>query len=185
MFVQCPPFQQSITCMTLAPRPHHFMRSSSQIHEEFICWRCFCVYFGSMGPHWFIAQWWKHAILKWVSLSQRRRRGRRARQLSPCVILLLLCFPSAIRSQVAATETCPRGALGSAVVAPQDLRSQNGVLRVNLALRSFRDAQGYFRYCYVDAEGHQAPTLRLQPGDLLILQLTNELSFVPQLNNAQ
>ncbi len=101
------------------------------------------------------------------------------------MILLLLCFPSAIRSQVAATETCPRGALGSAVVAPQDLRSQNGVLRVNLALRSFRDAQGYFRYCYVDAEGHQAPTLRLQPGDLLILQLTNELSFVPQLTSAQ
>jgi FtsP/CotA-like multicopper oxidase with cupredoxin domain len=33
------------------------------------------------------------------------------------------------------------------------------------------------RYCYVDEQGNQAPTLRLQPGDTLILNLKNEISL--------
>ncbi len=32
------------------------------------------------------------------------------------------------------------------------------------------------RYCYVDEHGNQSPTLRLQPGDRLILTLKNEIS---------
>jgi FtsP/CotA-like multicopper oxidase with cupredoxin domain len=35
------------------------------------------------------------------------------------------------------------------------------------------------RYCYVDANGAQSPTLRLQPGDLLILKLRNALGAPP------
>jgi FtsP/CotA-like multicopper oxidase with cupredoxin domain len=33
------------------------------------------------------------------------------------------------------------------------------------------------RYCYTDEQGNQAPTLRLQPGDTLILNLKNEISL--------
>lgn len=33
------------------------------------------------------------------------------------------------------------------------------------------------RYCYIDEHGNQAPTLRLQPGDTLILTLKNEISL--------
>jgi len=36
------------------------------------------------------------------------------------------------------------------------------------------------RYCYVTADGTQSPTLRLLPGDLLILRLKNELTIPAQ-----
>ena len=59
---------------------------------------------------------------------------------------------------------------------PADLRSQNGLLKVDLAIRSYADAGGTRRYCYISADGAQSPTLRLHPGDLLILNLKNELT---------
>ncbi len=73
-------------------------------------------------------------------------------------------------------EICPRFPIRSMVSAPEDLRSHNGVLEVHLSLLSFVAADGEMRYCYVNADGNQAPTLRLAPGDLLILSLKNELS---------
>jgi FtsP/CotA-like multicopper oxidase with cupredoxin domain len=36
---------------------------------------------------------------------------------------------------------------------------------------------GHVRYCYVDEQGNQAPTLRLQPGDTLVVNLKNEISL--------
>jgi FtsP/CotA-like multicopper oxidase with cupredoxin domain len=71
---------------------------------------------------------------------------------------------------------CFRGAEGSVVPEPEDLRSRNGVLEVELAFRNYRDARGQMRYCYVAKDGSQAPNLRLQPGDTLILRLKNEAS---------
>ncbi len=71
---------------------------------------------------------------------------------------------------------CFRGAEGSVVPEPEDLRSRNGVLEVELAFRNYRDANGKMRYCYVTKDGGQAPTLRLQPGDTLILRLKNQAS---------
>jgi FtsP/CotA-like multicopper oxidase with cupredoxin domain len=59
---------------------------------------------------------------------------------------------------------------------PPDLRSVHGVLSLELALRNFRAADGSIRYCYVTPTGAQSPTLRVQPGDLLVLQLSNELT---------
>lgn len=61
------------------------------------------------------------------------------------------------------------------VLAPQELRSENGLLQVELSLRNSVDTQGWMRYCYLDQSGNQAPTLRLKPGDLLVLKLKNEL----------
>ena len=73
------------------------------------------------------------------------------------------------------TEPCPRPAPGSRVAEPQDLRSHDGVLKVDLAIRNSRQSDGSMRYCYVLPDGSQSPTLRLQPGDMLILRLRNEL----------
>jgi FtsP/CotA-like multicopper oxidase with cupredoxin domain len=58
---------------------------------------------------------------------------------------------------------------------PVDLRSENGVLEVQLRYTNFRDALGQIRYCYRDNDGNQAPNLRLHPGDWLVLTLKNEL----------
>jgi FtsP/CotA-like multicopper oxidase with cupredoxin domain len=78
------------------------------------------------------------------------------------------------------TETCSRAAEGSTVEDQQDLHSENGVLRVELAFRSYREASGSMRYCYVAKDGSQSPTLRLHPGDTVILLLKNEASVSSQ-----
>jgi FtsP/CotA-like multicopper oxidase with cupredoxin domain len=56
------------------------------------------------------------------------------------------------------------------------LRSQDGVLKLQLAIHNFKEKDGSTRYCYLLADGTQSPTLRLNPGDLLVLNLKNELS---------
>lgn len=71
---------------------------------------------------------------------------------------------------------CPRPPPGSAVEEPQELRSHNRVLTVDLSLRNDKQPDGILRYCYLSADGAQAPTLRVRAGDLLILRLRNELS---------
>jgi FtsP/CotA-like multicopper oxidase with cupredoxin domain len=82
----------------------------------------------------------------------------------------------ACRAQEVADDACPRPSQGSAVPEPQDLHSQNGVLKVDLTVHNFHDPSGSTRYCYVAADGSQSPTLRLNPGDLLILTLKNDLT---------
>jgi FtsP/CotA-like multicopper oxidase with cupredoxin domain len=74
------------------------------------------------------------------------------------------------------SHPCVRPAPGSIVEEPADLRSQNGELKVDLTIRNYAKSDGSVSYCYVDGQGHEAPTLRLKPGDLLILNLTNGLS---------
>ena len=78
-----------------------------------------------------------------------------------------------------APDPCARPAPGAAVQEPADLRSRDGVLRVDLSIRNHREPDGTSRYCYIDGHGRQAPTLRLHPGDLLVLKLKNELQAPP------
>lgn len=78
----------------------------------------------------------------------------------------------------ATSDLCTRPAVGSVVSDAEDLRSKEGVLTVYLAIRNHREADGSIRYCYTLASGAQAPTLRLHPGDLLVLRLTNALADV-------
>jgi FtsP/CotA-like multicopper oxidase with cupredoxin domain len=84
----------------------------------------------------------------------------------------------------AVQDPCPRPAPGSAVLEPEDLRSQNGVLKVDLTVRNYAEKDGSVRYCYLLADGNQSPTLRLAPGDLLILNLKNDLREIPVANAA-
>jgi FtsP/CotA-like multicopper oxidase with cupredoxin domain len=72
-------------------------------------------------------------------------------------------------------DACPRPQAGSIVPEPADLRSENGLLKVELTYTNFRDALGQVHYCYRDTNGNQAPNLRLHPGDWLVLTLKNEL----------
>jgi FtsP/CotA-like multicopper oxidase with cupredoxin domain len=74
-------------------------------------------------------------------------------------------------------DPCVRPA-GRTVADPPDLRSRDGLLNVDLAIHNHREADGSIRYCYTLADGTQAPTLRLHPGDQLVLRLTNALTDV-------
>ncbi len=79
-------------------------------------------------------------------------------------------------AQNTAPEICPRPVAGSRASEPEDLISEHGVLNVRLKFLRAADAQGHIRYCYIDKDGAQAPTLRVNPGDTLILNLENDIA---------
>lgn len=89
-----------------------------------------------------------------------------------CAVCLL--WHGSVFAQVG-QESCQRPLSGSAVSEPQDLRSSNGVLKVELTAHNAKEKDGSLRYCFIDENGREAPTLRANPGDLVILTLKNDL----------
>jgi FtsP/CotA-like multicopper oxidase with cupredoxin domain len=84
------------------------------------------------------------------------------------------------RADIRGEEVCPRPHASSEIPEPVNLRSQNGQLTVDLSFRSEADEHGRIRYCYLYEGRIESPTLRLNPGDLLVLRLKNELvPFAP------
>ena len=100
------------------------------------------------------------------------------RRLFPALILAWWLL-AAMVAAYAQLPICPdRPEPGDVVQNPLDLYSQNGVLTVNLALQNAMGSDGFIHYCYVYMQGGQqieAPTLRVNPGDQLIINLTNNL----------
>jgi FtsP/CotA-like multicopper oxidase with cupredoxin domain len=93
--------------------------------------------------------------------------------------LTLFSVFSALLSHALLAQTpdlCPRPAPGAAVPTPRDLRSKDGVLELELTVHDVKEADGSSRYCYLTPDGTQSPTLRLKPGELLVLKLRNELT---------
>ena len=95
------------------------------------------------------------------------------------IILTLGIAASGFATASAQTPICPpRPQSGSLVQNPLDLYSQNGVLSLDLAMQNGLGSDGYMHYCYVylyQGQPVEAPTLRLNPGDQLLLNLTNNL----------
>ncbi|MFZ0956355.1 MAG: multicopper oxidase domain-containing protein [Candidatus Sulfotelmatobacter sp.] len=87
----------------------------------------------------------------------------------------LLACSSYLFSQNSNQQACPRPAIGSPVTSPAEIRSDHGSLTATLSFRTSLDPSGQIRYCYIDADGHQSPTLRVHPGDLITLKLKNDL----------
>src|SRR3984957_297171 len=96
--------------------------------------------------------------------------------LAILVVILCSLVPRGLWAQELSQDVCPRPASGSAVPEPEDLRSRNGVLSVQLTVKDQREKDGSTRYCYIYGDGVQSPNLRLKPGELLILKLKNDLS---------
>lgn len=92
------------------------------------------------------------------------------------LVLCALCLPCHLPAQDTSARYCARLQPGSVVPEPTDLRSRNGILKVNLTIHNLVEPDGSTRYCYTDADGDESPTLRLHPGDLLILKLKNDLT---------
>ncbi len=90
-------------------------------------------------------------------------------------VALTVSTAAAIAQTPALAPACARPVAGSIVAEPKDLRSRNGVLDVELRYRKTSDANGSPHYCYIAPDGSEAPTLRVKPGDLLILRLKNEI----------
>jgi FtsP/CotA-like multicopper oxidase with cupredoxin domain len=76
----------------------------------------------------------------------------------------------------ASTDPCEQLAPGSSVSTPSALYSSNGILQVNFSFVTGTDSNGLTRFCYINPEtGDQAPTLRVNPGDQLIIHFTNDI----------
>ena len=88
---------------------------------------------------------------------------------------LAIAGSGGVRARVVSTDACPRPPEKSIVQEPEDLHSHDGVLEVELTMRNQSDAGGRTRYCYIANDGSESPNLRVNPGDLLILKLKNEL----------
>jgi FtsP/CotA-like multicopper oxidase with cupredoxin domain len=92
-------------------------------------------------------------------------------------LLLALCVPHAVWAQSASADACTRPSPGDTVHDPPELRSANGLLQAKLIYRNSADVHGQMKYCYIDDTGHEAPTLRVRPGDRVVLTLKNEVTL--------
>jgi FtsP/CotA-like multicopper oxidase with cupredoxin domain len=116
-----------------------------------------------------------------ASYSQRwvrhlvRSRITQLLSVALCLFAVWLGSTSLARKPDPARGLCDRPEPGSLVAEPQELRSHDGVLRVDLAIHNQRQPDGSTRFCYLTPDGKPSPTLRLNPGDLLILNFKNDL----------
>jgi FtsP/CotA-like multicopper oxidase with cupredoxin domain len=92
------------------------------------------------------------------------------------ITLASFAFAQAAHSGSPEHDPCSRPAQGAELPEPRNLYSAHGVLKVDLSIHNYRETNGTVRYCYVLADGSESPALRLNPGDLLILHLTNNLT---------
>ncbi len=95
------------------------------------------------------------------------------------IIKLISCSLLLGASLASAQTICPlRPSPGTPVENPLDLYSQNGTLTLDLLLQNQKENDGYMHYCYVylyNGTAIEAPTLRLNPGDHLVLNLTDNI----------
>jgi FtsP/CotA-like multicopper oxidase with cupredoxin domain len=97
------------------------------------------------------------------------------RSASRCLLAIVACGFSFLRL----TAQCPdRPAPGHVVNDALSLSSQNGVLNAELTLQHSTDTSGYNHYCYIYNPGKaevEAPTLRLNQGDQLLLRVKDRI----------
>jgi FtsP/CotA-like multicopper oxidase with cupredoxin domain len=105
-----------------------------------------------------------------------KMRELNMRSVSKWLLAMVVCGFPFLRS---AAQACPdRPATGTVVADPYSISSTNGVLAAQLVLKRSVDDLGYTHYCYNYAAGSQtveAPTLRLNPGDTLNLNVLNRI----------
>src|ERR1700730_3744351 len=77
------------------------------------------------------------------------RLDRMMRAVFGSLMVASVGWGGAVSAGEAAHEFCPRPAPGSVVEEPEDLRSENGVLKLDLTVRDEKLKDGATRYCYL------------------------------------
>ncbi len=85
------------------------------------------------------------------------------------------CTGSSTSLSATVSSPCYRFPVGSEVQQHLNLQSYKGTLAVNLGYQTAVDIFGNTQYCYTTATGLQSPTLRLSPGEHLLMNLTNQV----------
>lgn len=78
-----------------------------------------------------------------------------------------------------AADGCPRPETGSVIQPPPDVYSENGAVRLNFNYVTSVDDKGRTLFCFVTDHGMQSPTLHVNPGDKIVLNVTNTLPAEP------
>ena len=84
---------------------------------------------------------------------------------------LAAASPDALARQ----DVCVRPEPGSVVPEPAELRSHDGILETDLRILDQKLPDGTSRYCYLTPDGKPSPTLRVRPGDQLVIHFKNDL----------
>ncbi|HET7887635.1 MAG TPA: multicopper oxidase domain-containing protein [Bradyrhizobium sp.] len=72
-------------------------------------------------------------------------------------------------------DACVRPQAGSTIAEAAELRSHDGLLETDLRILDQKLADGTTRYCYLTLDGKPSPTLRVKPGDELVIHFKNDL----------
>src|ERR1700690_602997 len=103
------------------------------------------------------------------------RKELNMRSVSRCLLAIVVCGFSFLR----VTAQCPnRPDIGTVVHDALSLNSANGVLNAELTMKHSVDTSGYNHYCLNYQSGKEeveAPTLRLNQGDQLVLDVKDRI----------
>lgn len=77
------------------------------------------------------------------------------------------------------TGPCVRPGPGVVAAPAPDIYSRNGALKVSMNYYTGMDEQNRTLFCFVTAKGKEAPTLHVNPGDSIIIDLTNMVPAPP------
>jgi FtsP/CotA-like multicopper oxidase with cupredoxin domain len=91
--------------------------------------------------------------------------------------LLALSVPA--QAVAGTAEPCPRPEAGSTVQPTPELFAKDGRLNVHFNYFTEVDDRGRTRFCFIDPDGRQSPTLHVNPGDSIYMTVTNMVPPVP------
>jgi FtsP/CotA-like multicopper oxidase with cupredoxin domain len=74
---------------------------------------------------------------------------------------------------------CPRLPAQSPVNNPPDVYSQNGVIDIQMNYYTSVDDAGRTLFCFITSDGLESPTLHVNPGDTIKINLTNQVQATP------
>jgi FtsP/CotA-like multicopper oxidase with cupredoxin domain len=95
-------------------------------------------------------------------------------------MMLMLCFAVFVPAQAWADGgVCPRPAAQSQVMPPPDIYSVNGQINISMNYYTSVDDLGRTLFCFVTSDGFESPTLHVNPGDKIIINLTNMVPEAP------
>jgi FtsP/CotA-like multicopper oxidase with cupredoxin domain len=97
-----------------------------------------------------------------------------------CAVLLAAAAMTCCSGEALADGgVCPRPAAQSPVVNPPDIYSTNGVIDIQMNYLTSVDDAGRTLFCFVTPDGMESPTLHVNPGDTIKINLTNQVPQVP------
>ncbi len=127
-----------------------------------------------MGTGGFLRLLLRRSKIKNTRIKNTRKLNMRS--LSMWLLAMVVCGFPFLKSTA---QACPdRPASGSVVADPFSISSQSRVLSGSLTMKTSVDDLGYTHYCYNYANGTQtveSPTLRVNPGDTLALDVVNRI----------